>query len=46
LRSLIHLLPDADLLPAIQAHFAYTAEMEALLREQGITGGFWSRVGE
>ena len=46
LRSLIHLPSDADLLPAIQAHFTFTAEIEALLREQGITGGFWSRVGE
>lgn len=46
LRSLMHIPPDADLLHAIKAHFTHTSEIEALLREEGITGGFWSRVGE
>ena len=37
---------DDELLPTIKDRFTYTDDLEEFLRDNGIEGKFWSRVGD
>lgn len=45
LRDLLGLESDDELLPTIKEQFTYTDDLEEFLRDNGIDGKFWSRVG-
>ena len=46
LRDLLGLESDDELLPTIKNRFTYTDDLEEFLRDNGIEGKFWSRVGD
>ncbi|OBC06799.1 MULTISPECIES: hypothetical protein [unclassified Gordonia (in: high G+C Gram-positive bacteria)] len=46
LRDLLGLESDDELLPTIKDRFTYTDDLEEFLRDNGIEGKFWSRVGD
>jgi hypothetical protein len=46
LRSLLGLEETGDLLTAIEGRFASTPELEVFLKDHGIEGQFWNRIGD
>jgi hypothetical protein len=46
LRGLLGVPHRGDLLAAIRDRFASTHELEEFLKEHGVAGTFWSRVGD